>query len=137
MNKNCEVCGNQFHISEKHDSYFCEPCDEWKEKICVDDTCIECTTRPERPSQIIELIKGEDDHEDEDIKILRYVVYDTDTDNYSHINPNFWTENLPNATLYESAKGARVAASRQRKRRPNVAVHEINMVLGKIEMMAT
>jgi len=133
MKKFCEVCGNQCHYSEKHDAYFCDPCDEWKEKRCTTDSCTECTTRPERPSQIIELIE----EHDEDMKILRYVVYDTDTDNYSHINPDFWTENLPDATLYESAKGARVAASRQRKDRPNVAVHEISMVLGKIEMLAT
>ena len=71
------------------------------------------------------------------MKILRYVVYDTDKDSYSHINPDFWTENLPDATLYESAKGARVAAARQRKKKLNVSVHEVSMVLGKIEMLAT
>lgn len=135
MKNSCEVCGNQNHRNEKHDAYYCDPCDEWKEKTCRDDMCLECTTRPARPSMVVEETK--DENEDEDLKILRYVVYDTDSDNYRHINPGFWTENLPDATLYETAKGARVAEARHRKSRPNIAVHEVSMVLEKIEMLAT
>jgi hypothetical protein len=52
MNNMCEVCGNQNHRNEKHDAYFCDPCDEWKEKGCSDPDCEFCVDRPERPSQV-------------------------------------------------------------------------------------
>ncbi len=50
MKRNCEICNQELSHSERFDSYFCEQCNDWKEKNCVDKQCFYCKTRPEKPN---------------------------------------------------------------------------------------
>lgn len=48
----CSKCNEELSFNEKHDSYYCEKCDEWAEKKCKDDVCCFCFDRPEHPSSV-------------------------------------------------------------------------------------
>ena len=49
----CPTCSSERQYDEKHDAYYCELCNVWLEEKCTDATCKFCTTRPEKPSQVI------------------------------------------------------------------------------------
>lgn len=36
--------------NERHDAYYCGPCDRWLESPCHDAACGFCVGRPEKPS---------------------------------------------------------------------------------------
>ena len=71
--------------------------------------------------------------------ITRWAVCNVTKGEYSRISHCDWTNDIGLATLYESAKGAKVAAHRQRhilRIRSNIdviEVHEIEMTLGQIK----
>jgi hypothetical protein len=71
--------------------------------------------------------------------ITRWAVCNVTKDEYSRISHCDWTSDIGLATLYESAKGARVAARRQRhivRLRSSIdviEVHEIEMTLGRVK----
>lgn len=51
MKNRCPHCKAFKCYSEKHDAYFCKPCDIWLEKQCGDPKCrAGCGTRPAKPS---------------------------------------------------------------------------------------
>lgn len=41
--------------NKTYDAYYSKSHDEWKEKVCSDIACIYCATRPDRPSDILEI----------------------------------------------------------------------------------
>lgn len=53
----CEVCNNWYHYNKEYDAQFCESCDEWVTKKCIDISCKQCKERPDRPSHIYSLKK--------------------------------------------------------------------------------
>ena len=50
----CYKCEGQASYNERHDAYFCKPCDEWLEGACNSDCdCYDYFGgRPEKPSEI-------------------------------------------------------------------------------------
>lgn len=53
LNRNlCPDCLETKTYHSKHDTFYCEHCDQWLEGICQEGTCHFCQDRPERPSQV-------------------------------------------------------------------------------------
>ncbi len=48
--KICPKCQGNSSYDELFDSVYCVKCNVWLEKICSDDNCYYCRTRPEKPS---------------------------------------------------------------------------------------
>jgi hypothetical protein len=53
MKNFCEKCDSEIKYSMKYDAYYCELCNNWCEPKCGDAECEFCSTRPEKPSQVI------------------------------------------------------------------------------------
>ncbi len=49
----CLKCNNLILYDERHDSAYCDACDEWLEEKCDDKNCFYCKDRPDKPSKVI------------------------------------------------------------------------------------
>lgn len=49
--KHCPDCNTLLEYSGEHDAYFCTECNEWIEVKCINDNCIFCSGRPEKPKE--------------------------------------------------------------------------------------
>lgn len=49
----CPACNSERQYAYKYDAFYCELCNMWLEDKCTDPECEYCTTRPEKPSQVI------------------------------------------------------------------------------------
>ena len=53
MMQGCRYCHNKIKYSNKHDSYYCDKCNEWLEEQCSDEYCNKCKSRPEKPMPVV------------------------------------------------------------------------------------
>ena len=45
----CKTCLENYAFDERHDAYYCNNCNEWKEPSCANPDCYYCNTRPPKP----------------------------------------------------------------------------------------
>lgn len=53
LNNKCLYCKNKLKRSEKYDSFYCQKCLYWTERICPDRNCEFCKNRPKYPKNSI------------------------------------------------------------------------------------
>ena len=42
-------CSERCDYDENWDSFYCPQCAEWRDGVCQDPECVDCTARPEKP----------------------------------------------------------------------------------------
>ena len=50
----CEKCNTYLCFKERYDTYACDRCNEWKDKVCENEECFYCKDRPEKPNKLKE-----------------------------------------------------------------------------------
>lgn len=45
----CGKCRRKTKLNNKHDAYYCGPCNRWTEEVCSDPGCDSCHKRPAKP----------------------------------------------------------------------------------------